>query len=64
MRTKFYYLDQLKDEYGNLLSSWGAYEKTLEIDQDNESPKENIKLLKQFESIRDAQEYIIPFLNP
>ena len=58
MKTTYHYLDQIKDQYGNLLTSWGVYEKTITLENVGEKPKMNVKILKQFESVKDAQKYL------
>ena len=63
MKTTYHYLDQIKDQYGNLLASWGVYEKTITLENIGEKPKMNVKILKQFESVKDAQKYLDKLLG-
>ena len=58
MKTTYQYIDQIKDQYGNLLSSWGVYEKTITLENVGEKPIMSVKILKQFESVKDAQKYL------
>jgi len=58
MKTTYQYIDQIKDQYGNLLSSWGVYEKTITLEEVGEKPVMSVKILKQFESVKDAQKYL------
>ena len=58
MKTTYQYIDQIKDQYGNLLSSWGVYEKTITLENIGEKPIMSVKILKQFESVRQAQAYL------
>lgn len=63
MKTTYHYIDQIKDQYGNLLFSWGVYEKTITLENIGEKPKMNVKILKQFESVKDAQKYLDKLLG-
>ena len=63
MKTTYHYLDQIKDQYGNLLVSWGVYEKTITLESVGEKPKMNVKILKQFESVKEAQKYLDKLLG-
>jgi len=63
MKTTYHYIDQIKDQYGNLLSSWGVYEKTITLESIGEKPKMIVKILKQFESVKDAQKYLDKLLG-
>lgn len=63
MKTTYHYLDQIKDQYGNLLSSWGIYEKTITLESVGEKPKMSVKILKQFESVKDAQKHLDKLLG-
>jgi len=63
MKTTYHYIDQIKDQYGNLLFSWGVYEKTITLENVGEKPKMNVKILKQFESVKDAQKYLDKLLG-
>ena len=58
MKTTYQYIDQIKDQYGNLLVSWGVYEKTITLENVGEKPIMSVKILKQFESVKDAQKYL------
>lgn len=58
MKTTYQYIDQIKDQYGNLLLSWGVYEKTITLEDVGEKPIMSVKILKQFESVKDAQKYL------
>jgi len=58
MKTTYQYLDQIKDQYGNLLVSWGVYEKTITLEEVGAKPVMSVKILKQFESVKDAQKYL------
>jgi len=58
MKTTYQYIDQIKDQYGNLLSSWGVYEKTITLEDIGVKPIMSVKILKQFESVKDAQKYL------
>ena len=58
MKTTYHYLDQIKDQYGNLFSSWGVYEKTITLESIGVKPIMSVKILKQFESVKDAQKYL------
>ena len=63
MKTTYNYIDQIKDQYGNLLSSWGVYEKTIILENIGEKPRMNVKILKQFESVKEAQKYLDKLLG-
>ncbi|NBW21952.1 MAG: hypothetical protein EBR82_79770 [Caulobacteraceae bacterium] len=63
MKTTYHYIDQIKDQYGNLLFSWGVYEKTIILENIGEKPKMIVKILKQFESVKEAQKYLDKLLN-
>ena len=63
MKTTYQYIDQIKDQYGNLLFSWGVYEKTITLENVGDKPKMSVKILKQFESVKDAQKYLDKLLN-
>jgi hypothetical protein len=63
MKTTYHYIDQIKDQYGNLLFSWGVYEKTITLESIGEKPKMIVKILKQFESVKDAQKYLDKLLG-
>ena len=58
MKTTYHYIDQIKDQYGNLLFSWGVYEKTITLESIGVKPIMSVKILKQFESVKDAQKYL------
>jgi len=58
MKTTYQYIDQIKDQYGNLLVSWGVYEKTITLEEVGAKPVMSVKILKQFESVKDAQKYL------
>jgi len=58
MKTTYQYIDQIKDQYGNLLVSWGVYEKTISLEEVGAKPIMSVKILKQFESVKDAQKYL------
>lgn len=58
MKTTYQYIDQIKDQYGNLLFSWGVYEKTITLENIGVKPIISVKILKQFESVKDAQKYL------
>jgi len=58
MKTTYQYIDQIKDQYGNLLASWGVYEKTITLEEVGAKPIVSVKILKQFESVKDAQKYL------
>ena len=58
MKTTYQYIDQIKDQYGNLLVSWGVYEKTITLGEVGAKPVMSVKILKQFESVKDAQKYL------
>lgn len=58
MKTTYHYIDQIKDQYGNLLLSWGVYEKTITLESIGVKPIMSVKILKQFESVKDAQKYL------
>ena len=63
MKTTYHYIDQIKDQYGNLLFSWGVYEKTITLENVGEKPIMSVKILKQFESVKDAQKYLDKLLG-
>jgi ABC-type histidine transport system ATPase subunit len=63
MKTTYHYLDQIKDQYGNLLASWGVYEKTIILENVGEKPIMSVKILKQFESVKDAQRHLDKLLG-
>ena len=63
MKTTYQYIDQIKDQYGNLLSSWGVYEKTITLENIGEKPIMSVKILKQFESVKEAQKYLEKLLG-
>ena len=63
MKTTYHYIDQIKDQYGNLLFSWGVYEKIITLESVGEKPKMLVKILKQFESVKDAQKYLDKLLG-
>lgn len=63
MKTTYQYIDQIKDQYGNLLVSWGVYEKTITLEDVGEKPIMSIKILKQFESVKEAQKYLDKLLG-
>lgn len=63
MKTTYHYIDQIKDQYGNLLVSWGVYEKTITLENVGEKPKISVKILKQFESVKDAQKHLNKLLG-
>ena len=63
MKTTYHYIDQIKDQYGNLLFSWGVYEKTITLESVGEKPKMSVKILKQFESVKDAQRHLDKLLG-
>ena len=63
MKTTYHYLDQIKDQYGNLLVSWGVYEKTITLENVGEKPIMSVKILKQFESVKDAQRHLDKLLG-
>ena len=54
---------EIKDQYGNLLSSWGVYEKTITLENIGEKPIMSVKILKQFESVKEAQKYLDKLLG-
>ena len=58
MKTTYHYIDQIKDQYGNLLLSWGVYQKTITLESIGVKPIMSVKILKQFESVKDAQKYL------
>ena len=58
MKTTYQYIDQIKDQYGNLLYSWGVYEKTITLEDVGEKPIMSVKILKQFESVKEAQKHL------
>jgi hypothetical protein len=63
MKTTYQYIDQIKDQYGNLLLSWGVYEKTITLENIGEKPLMSVKILKQFESVKQAQAYLDKLIN-
>ena len=63
MKTTYQYIDQIKDQYGNLLFSWGVYEKTITLEDIGEKPKMSVKILKQFQSVKEAQKYLDKLLE-
>ena len=63
MKTTYQYIDQIKDQYGNLLASWGVYEKTITLEDVGEKPRMSIKILKQFNSVKEAQKYLDKLLG-
>ena len=63
MKTTYHYIDQIKDQYGNLLFSWGVYEKTITLEDVGEKPKMSVKILKQFESVKEAQKHLDKLLG-
>ena len=63
MKTTYKYIDQIKDQYGNLLFSWGVYEKTITLEDVGAKPKMSVKILKQFESVKEAQKYLDKLLG-
>jgi len=63
MKTTYNYIDQIKDQYGNLLVSWGVYEKTITLENVGDKPMMSVKILKQFESIKEAQKYLEKLLG-
>ena len=63
MKITYHYIDQIKDQYGNLLYSWGAYEKTITLEDVGEKPKLSVKILKQFDSVKEAQKYLDKLLG-
>lgn len=63
MKTTYHYIDQIKDQYGNLLFSWGVYEKTITLENIGEKPIMSVKILKQFESVKQAQAYLDKLIN-
>lgn len=63
MKTTYQYIDQIKDQYGNLLYSWGVYEKTITLEDIGEKPIMSVKILKQFESVKEAQKYLDKLLG-
>ena len=63
MKTTYQYIDQIKDQYGNLLFSWGVYEKTITLENIGEKPIMSVKILKQFESVKEAQKYLEKLLG-
>lgn len=63
MKTTYQYIDQIKDQYGNLLFSWGVYEKTITLEDVGEKPIMSVKILKQFASVKEAQKYLDKLLG-
>jgi len=63
MKTTYHYLDQIKYQYGNLLASWRVYEKTITLENVGEKPKMNVKILKQFESVKEAHKHLDKLLG-
>ena len=63
MKTTYQYIDQIKDQYGNLLYSWGVYEKTITLEDVGEKPIMSVKILKQFESVKEAQKHLDKLLG-
>ena len=63
MKTTYQYIDQIKDQYGNLLLSWGVYEKTITLEDIGVKPVMSVKILKQFESVKEAQKYLDKLLG-
>ena len=63
MKTTYHYIDQIKDQYGNLLVSWGVYEKTITLENVGEKPIISVKILKQFESLKESQKYLDKLLG-
>ena len=63
MKTTYQYIDQIKDQYGNLLYSWGVYEKTITLEDIGAKPIMSVKILKQFESVKEAQKYLDKLLG-
>lgn len=63
MKTTYHYIDQIKDQYGNLLFSWGVYEKTITLESVGEKPIMSVKILKQFESVKEAQKHLDKLLG-
>lgn len=63
MKTTYHYIDQIKDQYGNLLVSWGVYQKTITLEDIGEKPIISVKILKQFESVKEAQKYLDKLLG-
>lgn len=63
MKTTYQYIDQIKDQYGNLLSSWGVYQKTITLIDIGEKPIVCVKMLEQFASLKDAQKYLDKMLG-
>jgi len=63
MQTTYQYIDQIKDQYGNLLASWGVYKKTITLEDVGQKPIMSVKILKQFESVKEAQKYLDKLLG-
>jgi len=55
--TKTYkYVEQVKDSYGNLINCYGLYEETASIEKFK--LKRNIKLIKTFDTLKEARDYL------
>jgi len=63
MKTTYQYIDQIKDQYGNLLLSWGVYEKIITLENVGEKPIMSVKILNQFNSVKEAQKYLDKLLG-
>jgi len=54
MTTIYKYAEQIKDEYGNFINKWGAYENTITFNGSTKKPINKIKLIAQFDSLDEA----------
>jgi hypothetical protein len=58
VKTTYQYIDQIKDQYGNLLLLWGVYEKSITLKDVGQKPTMVVKILQQFDSLKKAQKYL------
>jgi hypothetical protein len=53
---KYKYIEQIKDSYGNLVDCYGVYEETASLERFK--LKRAIKLIKTFDNLREARDYL------
>ena len=56
LSKKYKYVEQIKDSYGNLVDCYGVYEETASLVK--YKLERNIKLLKTFDTLKEAREYL------
>ena len=56
MNKKYKYVEQIKDSYGNLINCYGVYEEIATLE--NFKLKRTIKLIKTFDTLKEARGHL------